>query len=298
MQTFPSLEALACASLDEVLKAWEGLGYYSRARRLHQTAKLLVAQGYKDLPNDPKLVATLPGIGPYTLGAIFSFAFQQKVPALDGNVERVLTRLFAIDEEVKKSATQKHLYHRLETLLPEKEPHITQEAFIELGALVCQKQPKCSVCPLNTACLAHQQKTAQNYPVKKRPKAMQKVRKAVFILLYKEQLLVQKGKKGEIMEDLYFFPHLELKEDKNPLEALLSYFHTQNIEVLHQKTLDEKKHAYTNFSATLYPFIFSVEKKVFFPHTLWTNKVALEQKPFCSGHRQLFQEVISCTVST
>ena len=147
MKKFPDIEHLARAPLEEVIKQWEGLGYYVRARNLHKAAQYLVEHHQGIFPSSRELLEKIPGIGPYTVGAILSFAFHQKAAAVDGNVIRVLTRLFAMQEEVQTQSSKKWLWKCAENLLPEKEPWILVEGLIELGATVCTLKPKCSQCP-------------------------------------------------------------------------------------------------------------------------------------------------------
>ena len=138
MQRFPTIHHLAKASLDEVVKAWEGLGYYSRVRHLHEAAKYLVEHFNGQLPSEEEDLKKIKGLGPYTIGAILSFAFHQKKAAVDGNVIRVLTRYFGLEEDISKVATVNKLRQLAQELLPDEEPWIVNEALIELGATLCQ----------------------------------------------------------------------------------------------------------------------------------------------------------------
>jgi A/G-specific adenine glycosylase len=149
VERFPDVQTLAAAPLDDVLKAWEGLGYYSRARNLHKAAQVVVADHGGQLPPTVKDLLKLPGIGRYTAGAIASIAFGQDAPVLDGNVKRVLCRLFAIQDDLRLPATQKRLWELAESLLPPGQAGAFNEALMELGALVCTpRAPDCVHCPL------------------------------------------------------------------------------------------------------------------------------------------------------
>jgi A/G-specific adenine glycosylase len=148
LKAFPTVQSLATAPLHRVLKLWEGLGYYSRARNLHRASAIVAGKGFGDLQQ-------LPGVGPYTAGAIASIAFDQRAPIVDGNVARVFARVFNIRANVKRPATQRQLWSLAETLLPARKCGEFNQALMELGALVCRPvNPRCDACPLRPACSA------------------------------------------------------------------------------------------------------------------------------------------------
>ncbi|MDZ4816575.1 MAG: A/G-specific adenine glycosylase [Verrucomicrobiota bacterium] len=164
MTSFPDVTALAAASEDTVLKHWEGLGYYSRARNLHKTAKLIVKNGGV-FPNTPEGLLALPGIGPYTAGAIGSLAFNLPVPLVDGNVARVFTRFFEWDDDIKHPSTMKKLWKQAQKVLPKDKPGAFNEALMELGATVCTpKKPNCPGCPLVKKCKAFKSRRVSELP--------------------------------------------------------------------------------------------------------------------------------------
>jgi len=170
MKQFPDWESLARAQKSKVLKAWEGLGYYSRARNLHKLAKTVTDDHQGNFPDDPELMKKLPGIGPYTAGAVSSLAFGQSVPLIDGNVERVFARLFNLRSNIKSPANQKKLWQLAETLIPKRNAGGFNESLMELGALVCSpKSPQCLICPVQTFCTAP---TPEKLPVRVRTKAI------------------------------------------------------------------------------------------------------------------------------
>jgi A/G-specific DNA glycosylase len=165
MEMFPTVQALAEAPLEQVIKAWEGLGYYSRARRLHAAAIYLVLKFGGSLPETKEDLASIPGLGPYTVGALLSFAFQKRAPAVDGNVARVLARYFLIEENIQKATAKRKLEQLAEKFLDEKKPWVTAEALIELGASICSRKPQCEVCPLQQSCLGRQSGKAEYLPL-------------------------------------------------------------------------------------------------------------------------------------
>lgn len=166
MERFPDLASLAAAELDEVLSLWSGLGYYSRGRHLHRAARLVAVEHAGKLPSNPAALMRLPGIGRYTAGAIASIAFSDPVPVLDGNVIRVLSRLFDLDADVTRPKVRDALWDLAGRLVPTDAPGTFNEALMELGALVCTPQgPDCGVCPLTRTCLARRRGTTAERPV-------------------------------------------------------------------------------------------------------------------------------------
>jgi len=168
LRAFPDWKALAAAPVEAVLKAWEGLGYYTRARNFHRLAQAVAASPLGELPPTPEGLRAMPGIGPYTAGAIASFAFGGRAALVDGNVIRVLARVFAVGDDVAKKETQARLWALAEGLLPEAEACLVHNsALMELGALICTpRNPGCLLCPLNAVCLARKEGQPERYPVK------------------------------------------------------------------------------------------------------------------------------------
>ena len=166
IKLFPDIQTLAAASEQEVIKAWEGLGYYSRVRNIRKAADILVQEYGAELPDDETQLLALPGIGPYTAAAILSIAFNRTVPLLDANVERMLCRLDDIELPVKQTATRKLLVQRCTELLPHNNARNFNQALMEFGALVCTpKKPACSTCPLQQHCRSYARDIVDLRPV-------------------------------------------------------------------------------------------------------------------------------------
>ena len=173
MARWPNVEALAAADEAEVLREWQGLGYYSRARNLHKAAQLIVERGWVPFPKTFDEIRALPGVGDYTAGAIASFAYDLPYPAMDGNVYRVVARLLDIDEAFDTSAGKKLFHKQIETLLDREHPRLFNSAIMEFGALYCTPSlgDNCAHCPLQAHCAAYAHGTAEVLPVRKpRPK--------------------------------------------------------------------------------------------------------------------------------
>ena len=155
IRTFPTIENLSNAPEQKVLKLWEGLGYYSRAKNLKKASQIICKEMNKELPKTVKALQKLPGIGRYTAGAISSIAFGLKAPVLDGNIKRVLSRLFCINENGTTSASEKILWQKSEDLVPDRRPGDFNQALMELGATICTpNSPLCQQCPLQNKCEA------------------------------------------------------------------------------------------------------------------------------------------------
>src|SRR5579859_2992261 len=167
LDRFPTIEALAKAPIDSVLKLWEGLGYYSRARNLHRAAQQIVSERAGQFPLTAADLGSLPGIGRYTAGAIASIAYGERVAALDGNAMRVLSRIADNANDVTKPATIRHLWALAESLVPTDRPGAYNQAIMDLGRTICtSKKPRCAVCPVSTHCHAFQAGTQAQRPVK------------------------------------------------------------------------------------------------------------------------------------
>lgn len=288
MRTFPTVEALAHAPIERVLKCWEGLGYYSRARALHSGAQM-VCRDYKgEFPQDPKLLQKIKGIGPYTVGALMNFAFQRSFPALDGNVLRVLSRFWGESQEIDRGAVQKELREKLAKMLPEKEGWIVSEALIELGALVCKKKANCTSCPLKKECYAFKYQVQQTLP-KKRPRdrAISLVR-SVAVVENKGRYLVIQEKKQKVMQGLYQFPFLESAEMcAERLEREFSLF--LSLSLSYRRPLQKQRHTFTKYRVELIPhyMVTTQESK----EGLWYSIDELKQLPFSSGHKRILETI-------
>ncbi|GER67170.1 adenine DNA glycosylase [Weizmannia acidilactici] len=183
MEKFPTLEALADADEDEVLKEWEGLGYYSRVRNLHTAVKEVQEKYGGTVPKTPKEVAKLKGVGPYTAGAILSIAYGQPEPAVDGNVMRVLSRILSVWEDIAKPSSRKIFEDAVRKLISHENPSFFNQALMELGALVCtSKSPSCLLCPVRDHCRAFAEGTTEVLPVKSKGKKQKQIQLAAAVL--------------------------------------------------------------------------------------------------------------------
>lgn len=287
MALFPTFEALAISREEDVLKAWEGLGYYSRAKNLQKAAKYICKEWKGKMPSKVEELATIPGVGPYTLGAIRAFAFNEKAAAVDGNVMRVLSRYFAIEEDISKLRGQKRFRDIAEKILPEKDPWIIAEALIELGALVCKKRPICIECPLKSSCSSFNQDLIEKFPVKSKLQVSIKLYRMVPILMCEGTFLIRQVPKGKIMAGLHEFPYFEEKMDLAEFQEQIK--RDFNLETTPIRKLPLVQHGFTRYRADLEAYIFHCKNVQDTEGFFWASKERLSQLAFSSGHRKLIK---------
>lgn len=211
---FPTVEALAAAPGDEVLEAWSGLGYYRRARMLHAGAKEVVARFGGRFPEDAAAVRALPGVGRYTAGAILSIALGRRAPILDGNVTRVLARVFGIDGDVSKAATGRTLWALAEAAVSRGDPGAVNQAQMELGALVClPRAPRCADCPCRSVCAARRDDRVAELPRLSPKRDVVRVARAVLVVRRDGRILLRRRREGEVSAGLWDFPGSFTGED-------------------------------------------------------------------------------------
>ncbi len=258
MRRFPDLAALAAASLDDVLRAWAGLGYYARPRQLYRAAQLIVARHAGQIPAARRELLALPGIGRYTAGAILSLAFGQREPVLDGNVRRVLCRLYDIAADPNTATVTKQLWTLATELVnaaPEGRPGDLNEALMELGALICTpRQPRCAACPVAAACLAHARGVEADRPLIQ-PTARPPHHTVVAGVIQDETgalLLIRRLPTG-LLAGLWGLPGGVLLVGETMEDGIRRTIRGQiGVEVAPTALLTRIKHAYTHFRITLF----------------------------------------------
>lgn len=211
MKELPDVKALSEAGEDQLLKLWEGLGYYNRVRNMQKAAQQIMIDYGGKFPQSYEEIRSLKGIGNYTAGAISSFAFGMPVPAVDGNVLRVMTRLMADDSDIGKQSTKRKIEQKLCSIIPGDAASDFNQGLIELGAIVCvpKGRPRCMECPLSSMCKAKREDNAEKYPVKAKAKARKTEKKTVFIFRDGGKAAISKrGKKG-LLAGLYELPNVE-----------------------------------------------------------------------------------------
>ncbi len=239
------IEALAQAQEEELLKLWEGLGYYNRVRNLNKAAKVIMEEYGGIMPSTYEELQKLPGIGSYTAGAIASIAYGQVAAAVDGNVLRVLARLRMDDRDIMQQSVKKQVEEELILSMPTDRPGDFNQALMELGAMVCipNGAPKCECCPWEKLCLAHAHGREQDFPVKSAKKARSIEKKTILILRDENKAALRKRPAKGLLAGMYEFPwiegHLSEKE-------VLDYLKKIGLSVLHIKPLTDSKHIFTH----------------------------------------------------
>jgi len=256
LSRFPTLRSLAEADLDEVLKAWEGLGYYARSRNLHRAAQQVMEHHGGQLPADGEALLALPGIGPYTVGAILSLAFGQDAAVLDGNVRRVLSRLFAVDGDPRSTVTRRKLWNLAEVLLLPGQAGPFNEALMDLGATVCTpRDPHCAGCPLSEVCQGCQSGDPERYPDRtpRRPRPHYDV--AAGVIWRGDQVLISKRHTDDLLGGLWELPG-GTRESGETLEECLvrEIWEELGIKIAVGALMMTVRHAYTHFRVTIHVF--------------------------------------------
>ena len=256
LRRFPSPEALARASLDDVLKAWEGLGYYSRARNLHRAAGEVVRRFGGSLPADVAQLRTLPGIGRYTAGAIASIAFGLDEPVLDGNVTRVLCRVFCIGRNPKETKVAHSLWSLARRLIPPGRAGSFNQALMDLGATLCvPRDPLCLSCPLRDGCLARERGRQGELPAKARRPPLPHQTIVAGVIRRRGRLLIDRRNPDGLLGGLWEFPGGKVEPGETLDEALRREVREEvGIEIEVGDPLAVVRHAYSHFRITLHAF--------------------------------------------
>jgi len=222
IEQFPSIEELAAADEEKVLKAWEGLGYYSRVRNLHAAVKEVKEKYESKVPDNPKGISSLKGVGPYTAGAILSIAYGKPEPAVDGNVMRVLSRILSIWEDIAKPSTRKIFEEAVRMLISKENPSYFNQALMELGALICTPtSPSCLLCPVRDHCHAFEEGTQTELPVKTKKKSVKHVDLVAGLFVNREgKILIHKRPNKGLLADLWEFPNVEKSQLFHPRKVL------------------------------------------------------------------------------
>ena len=232
----PTIPDLAEAPEEQILKLWEGLGYYNRVRNLQKAAQTICAEYTGVFPSEYAQIRSLSGIGDYTAGAIASICFDAPTPAVDGNVLRVYSRLLADDANIDLQTTKKRITRKLQETYPQKNPGIATQALMELGATVCVPNgaPRCDVCPVAEICQARKQDTWRNLPVRSEKKKRKIVDKTVFILLTEDTVALHKRSASGLLAGMWEFPNVDEKLDKQEAVTQVTGWQADPVDLLMQ----------------------------------------------------------------
>ena len=256
MARFPTMQVLAQAPLDDVLKQWEGLGYYSRARNLHRAAQKVVCEFGGQLPDTAEELSKLPGIGRYTAGAIASLAFGCDAPVVDGNVKRVLARLYAIRGDVRAPKVERELWALAESNLPKGRAGRWNEAMMELGATLCTpRSPRCNECPLARVCRARALDIQDKVPERTAKKRTPHYDVTAAVIRKRNRVLIAQRPLGGMLGGLWEFPGGKRERGETLEECLQREIREElGIEIEVGKLVTQVQHAYTHFRITLHAY--------------------------------------------
>jgi A/G-specific adenine glycosylase len=295
MEHFPNLATLARASEQRVLKCWEGLGYYSRARNILKTAQIIVKEHGGELPRELSELLKLPGIGPYTAGAIASIAFNHDEPLVDANIARLFARLFDIAEPLNSPPIKKGLWQKAAELLPAGHARAFNQALMELGALVCTpKSPSCPQCPLKTFCQAHDKNCVDQRPVLGPGKKIITIEMATGILRHNNRLFIQQRLADDVWGGLWEFPGGRLQAEEKAHQAVIREFCEETgFRVKIAKKITTTIHHYTRYKVILHCFTCHFAGPKTSPtltaaqECRWVSFAELDHYAFPAGHRKL-----------
>lgn len=297
MARFPDVAAVAEASEDEILKHWEGLGYYSRARNIHATARALMERFDGTLPRSSRTLLSLPGIGSYTAGAIMSLAFNEDTPAVDGNVERVFARVFNIDTPVKEKPGADLIREIAREILPKGDARRFNQALMDLGALVCTPgTPECQRCPIRDSCLSLRRGVVEKRPVRGEKKRSTAIEVAVGVLLRGDRIFIQKRPASGLMPNLWEFPGGKIEAGETPEEALVRELREElGVQVRPLEKIALIRHSYTSFRVALHAYYCTLRDEAAEPklrsavESRWASRKELDDYAFPSANRRLIK---------
>ena len=310
LASFPTVTLLAAASEEQVLRHWEGLGYYRRARQLHAAARLIAAEHGGEFPSEYDQVRALPGIGRYTAGAVLSLGLDRKLPILEANTIRLLSRLAAYEGDTTSTAGQKFLWAMAEKILPDKNVGQFNQALMELGSQVCTpRQPKCEECPLAALCPTRKLGLTASIPAPKKPKKYEEVVEAVVVIRRGNKVFVRQRSQEERWAGLWDFPRYELAANslhRQNVRALANHTAQQTgIEFEEAELLTTLKHGVTRFRITLHCYqaqfarlaLASMQKKrradsAAKLEQAWVKITALEELPLSVTARKIARMLV------
>jgi len=251
-RAFPTVQALAAAPEQDVLKQWEGLGYYARARNFHRAARIVAGERAGVFPQTAEEWLSLPGVGRYTAGAIASIAFDDPAPIVDGNVARVLSRLYDLADSIDAPATKSHLWDIAERLTPRRNPGAFNQAMMELGARVCvPAAPDCPACPVRGHCAAHAAGTVPERPVRAAKKPVPHVDEALAVIERRGRYLLRQRPPDGLLGGLWEFPSVQ-PDDTAALAAMIQ--ETFGLKITIERELTVVRHAFSHFKVTVHVY--------------------------------------------
>ncbi|MDE6196102.1 MAG: A/G-specific adenine glycosylase [Erysipelotrichaceae bacterium] len=289
MQAFPTLSSLAEAKDDELVKVWEGLGYYRRVSNMKKCAQQCMEHFHGELPSTYKELLTLAGIGSYTAGAIASIAFRQPVAAVDGNVLRVFSRILISKDDISKEATKKKFHELINEYIPKDRPDAFNQALMEIGAMICvpNSAPRCNICPLAAHCLGYQSGEAHALPIKSGKKKRRIEEKTVVVMVCEDQCYLQKRPEQGLLANLYEFYMFHQFLSKAEVEK---HFQEQ-YEIVQTLSLLDAKHIFSHVEWHMKGFLIEIKPKDQLTG-LWVKKQELKDTYALPSAYKVYKEAL------
>ncbi|MGH7273350.1 MAG: A/G-specific adenine glycosylase, partial [Nitrospiria bacterium] len=296
VEALPSVGTLAHAPLQRVLKLWEGLGYYARARNLHRAAQQVIKRWNGKLPSDPALLQTLPGVGRSTAGAIASLAFGKRAPILDGNLRRLFTRILAIESPLDSPSVQQQLWAFSERILPKEKVAQFNQALMDLGATVCTpKQPDCLLCPVRDLCQAFHRGIQARIPISTHRKELPHRHMVVAIIFRDGRLLITKRAEEGLLGGLWGLPEVPIGNSNKHPQAKQGLLDLWGVGVNNIQSLKPLDHTFTHFRMTYHPMLCRYVSGTLGGAVVfrWVSPQELSEFPFSSAMRKILARLPS-----
>ena len=291
MTYFPDLAALSKAPLQKVLKIWQGLGYYRRAKNCHQAAKIITKSHRGKIPQDYKELISMPGFGPYTAAAVLSIAFDKPYLTIDANVRRILMRLSALSRTATASL-DKELHRSFSPFLPGKNMGLFNQALMELGSLVCRaKNPLCLLCPVIDFCGAFESGKQEVIPIPEK-RNYKKIQAVIGIVEENDKFLIQKRPSTGLLADLWEFPGGKIEKGETPQRALVREMKEElGTDIRDSTFLTKVQHSYTQYQVTLHAYRCVLNSTPSLDKTRhrWVSLRGMRRFPFPSGSARVIQ---------
>ncbi len=290
LNRLPDISSLANVKEEELLKLWEGLGYYNRARNLKKCAEIVMKEYDGVLPSDYEELLKLPGIGSYTAGAISSIAYGKKVPAVDGNVLRVITRILGEKKNIDEERTKKWVFEELSLIMKE-DASLFNQGLMDLGALICipNGSPHCMECPLREFCEARKQDLISFIPVRKEKKKRRIENKTVFIFYSKGRVALLKRKSPGLLAGLYELPNVDRKMSQ---KEVLAYLKEHGLEALKVSELDSAKHIFSHIEWHMISYQITLDDFFDTEEYLWADLKDLNEKYAIPSAFQVYIDLV------
>jgi A/G-specific adenine glycosylase len=291
IERFPDILTLSKASLQKVLKAWQGLGYYHRAKNLHRASKIIMTDFKGQIPQNYDDLKNLPGFGPYTTAAVLSIAFNKPFLTIDANIRRILMRLMKLPRKATSSIDKK-LHHFFTPLLPRRNMGIFNQALMELGSLLCRpKNPLCLLCPVLDFCGAYKDGEQEVIPIPEK-RSYKKIQAVIGIIEKNGKFLIQKRPSTGLLADLWEFPGGKLEKEETAEQALKREIQEEiGVEIDEKCFLTKVQHSYTQFQVTLHAFSCSLKTDPVLDKIRhrWVSLKEMRQFPFPSGSAKVIK---------